>query len=197
MVSMRRHILLTAAVLWAVSCFGAAPAIGTSNGGAPLLEGTQLETASAPSDVSLENGVSLRLSPQSAGTVFSDHMVLEEGSAHVGNFRGFTIDAGRLQIRGNEPGAQAAVRVTSKTVEIASIGGSLNVTDGGAMLTRVVSGTRVSFQQSAASPAQTGAAPGHRRLPSDQHIMVWLIGITAAAALAIGLTAAAQGKSPF
>jgi hypothetical protein len=34
-------------------------------------------------------------------------------------------------------------------------------------------------------------------MPSDQKTFLWVIGITAVAALAIGLTAAAQGKSPF
>ncbi len=193
----RMYILLTAAAFCAGSCFGAAPAIGTMGGNAAIVEGTQLETATAPSDVSLQNGVNVRLSARSAGTVFSDHIVLDEGSLRVGNFNGYTVDAGQLQIQAIDAGAQAIVRMTKKTVEVASVGGSVNVSDGGAMLTRVVSGTRVSFQQSAASPAQTGAAPAHKRLPSDEHIMVWMIGITAAAALAIGLTAAAQGKSPF
>ncbi len=192
----RVQILLTAAALYAGSCFGASPAIGTIGGNASITEGTQLETAAAPSDVSLENGVNVRLSPRSAGTVFSDHLVLEEGSLRVDNFNGYTVDAGQVQIQATDAGAQAVVRVTNKTVEVASVGGNLNVTDGGAMLTRVVSGTRMSFQQSAAS-AQSGAAPAHKRLPSDEHIMVWMIGITAVAALAIGLTAAAQGKSPF
>jgi hypothetical protein len=34
-------------------------------------------------------------------------------------------------------------------------------------------------------------------MPSDTKVFLWVIGITAVAALAIGLTAAAQGKSPF
>jgi hypothetical protein len=192
----RIHTVLTAAIFCAGFCFGASPAIGTAGGNAAITQGTQLEAVAAPSDLSLENGVNLRLSPRSAGTVFNDHIVLEEGSLRVGNFNGYTIDAGQLQIQATDPGAQAVVRMTNKIIEVASLGGRLNVTDGGAMLTRVVSGTRVSFQQSGAS-AQTGAAPAHKKLPSDERIMLWTIGITAAAALAIGLTAAAQGKNPF
>ncbi len=192
----RIRTLLTAAIFCAGFCFGASPAIGTNGSYGPITEGAQLETAASASDLSLENGVSVRLSPRSAGTVFSDHIVLEEGSLRVGNFNGYTVDAGQIRIQATDPGAQAVVRVTNKTIEVASVGGNLNVTDGGAMLTRVVSGTRMSFQQSAAG-TRTGAAPAHKRLPSDEHIMVWMIGITAVAALAIGLTAAAQGKSPF
>ena len=190
----RIHIALTAAALCASSCFGASPAIGTTADNTAILEGTQLETTAAARDVSLGNGVNVRLSPRSAGTVFSDHIVLEEGSLRVGHFNGYTVDAGELQIQATDPGAQAVVRVTSKVVEVASVGGNLNVTDGGAMLTRIVSGTRVSFRQGGPPPQGPSR---HKMLPSDENIMLWMIAVTGAAALAIGLTAAAQGKSPF
>ncbi len=62
----------------------------------------------------------------------------------------------------------------------------------------------MSFQQSSANPADqttTGAAPAPapspKKMPSDEKTFLWAIGISAVAALAIGLTAAAQGKSPF
>jgi ferric-dicitrate binding protein FerR (iron transport regulator) len=190
----RIRTLLTAAIFCAGFCFGASPAIGTNGNNGVITEGAQLETAASPSDVNLENGVSVRLSPRSAGTVFSDHLVLEQGSLRVGHFNRYTVDAGQLQIQATDAGAEAVVRMTNKTVEVASVGGNLNVTNGGAMLTRIVSGTRVSFQQGGPPPPGTSR---HKMLPSDQHIMVWMIGITAVAALAIGLTAAAQGKSPF
>ena len=193
---MRTSALLLTLVLGASSCFGAASAIGTT-GNEEILEGSALHTSTAPSEVTLQSGVRVNLSPKSAGTVFGDHLVLEEGAARVDHFRGYTIEAGQLQIQSQNSETQAVVRLTGKTVEVASLGGNLNVTDGGALLTRVAAGTRMSFQQTGASPAQTGAARSRKRLPSDQHIMVWMIGITAAAALAIGLTAAAQGKSPF
>jgi len=170
--------------------------IGTTTGSSAIAEGTQLETAAAASDVSLQNGVSLRLFPKSAGTVFSHHIVLEEGSLRAGHFNGYTINVGDLQIQASDIAAQAVVRMTNKTIEVASVGGNLNVTAGGAMLTRVASGTRMAFQQPIAS-AQTGQTPARKKLASDEHVMLWLIVATGAAALAIGLTAAAQGKSPF
>ena len=89
---------------------------------------------------------------------------------------------------------------------MASVGGAINVMDGG-VLTRVAAGTKMSFQQSGASPtgqaspSATGAnpapAPAQKKMPGDKRTFLWVIGITAAAALAVGLTAAAQGKSPF
>ncbi len=195
---MRKCALPLAVAFCASLGFGAAPAIGTSTGNAEVFDGAALHTSSAASsEVNLESGVTVNLSPKSSGTVFSDHLVLDEGAVRVDHFSGYVINARQLQIQTQNSGAQAVVRLTGTTVEVASLGGNLNVTDGGAMLTRVTAGTRISFGQSGASPAQTGAAPARKRLPSDQHIMFWMIGISAAAALAIGLTAAAQGKSPF
>lgn len=183
------------ACLAAFSGFAAAPAIGTTTTNSEIVEGSQWQTASAGSELNLQSGVNVRLSPRSESTVFRDHLVLSEGSVRVGHFSGYTVAARRLQIQSEDSATQAVVRVTGKTVEVASLGGNLNVTDGGAMLTRVAAGTRMSFQQSV--NGQPAPAPVRKRLPSDQRTMVWLIAITGAAALAIGLTAAAQGKSPF
>ncbi len=156
-----------------------------------------MATAAIPSDVSLVSGVRVRLSPGAAGTVFSDHLVLKDGAAHVAHFGGYTVNVEQFEIQAADPGAEAVLRLTEKTIEVASLGGSLSVSDGGAMLTNVIAGTRVSFQQSGASSAGAINGYAHKRLPSDQRTMIWLIGISSAAALAIGLTAAAQGKSPF
>jgi len=181
---------LAAVILCTFSCWGAAPAIGTSDNG-PVWNGTAIESGSSANTVSLETGVSVRLAPQSRGTVFSDHIVLDEGSVRVGNFGSYTVNARQLQIQAADPSAEAVVRMGKKTVDVASIGGNLNVSDGGAMLTRVASGTRVSFKNGG------GQTTTKKTLPSDQHIMLWMIAATGAAAIAIGATAAAQGKSPF
>jgi len=157
---------------------------------------------SAPSEVHLSGGADVRLATRSAGTFFADHIALEQGAMRVSSFNGLTVNARQLQIASDEAGTQAVVRIGKKTVEVASIGGSVNVMDSG-LLTRVAAGTKVSFQQTgASSPDQqstTGAAPAPTRgkMPSDEKTFIWAIGITAVAGLVVGLTAAAQGKSPF
>jgi hypothetical protein len=181
---------LAAVVLCTFPCFGAAPAIGTSENG-PVWNGTAVESGSSANTISLDTGVSVRFAPESRGTVFSDRVVLDGGSVRVGNFGNYTVDARQLQIQAADPSAQAVVRMGKKTVDVASIGGNLNVSDGGAMLTRVVSGTRVSFKNGG------GQTSSKKALPSDTNIMLWMIVATATAAVAIGATAAAQGKSPF
>ena len=216
---MKMYGLSLATVVLAVSAFAANPAIGVATavsiylvdslpvtGNATVADGTTLQTASAPTDVRLENGVSFRIATRSEGTLYGDHAVLRQGAARVSNFSGYPVDARGFQIRPDVPGAEAVIRLENKTVEIASIGGSVTVTDGGAMLTRVGAGAKMSFQQSGAAspdqnqqPTQTGAAPlpPAQRGPSEKKTLIWVIGISAVAALAIGLTAAAQGKSPF
>jgi hypothetical protein len=113
-----------------------------------------------------------------------------------------------LEIQADGVNAAAVVKVTPKMIEVASLGGDVKVSDGGAMMTRVVSGTRMSFQntsntgannaQTGAAPAQTGAAPAPERGPmTDRKAILWSAGVCAVGAIVVGSIAAAQGKSPF
>jgi ferric-dicitrate binding protein FerR (iron transport regulator) len=149
-----------------------------------------IQTEGNARDVVLTNGVSLRLEARSTGTIYADHAVLEQGAARVSHFGGYQVRAGDLLIESETPASQAVIRVEKNSVEVASLGGPVRVTDGGVMLTRVTAGTRVAFQN-------TGAAPAPRKGPSETKVFVWVIVAVSVAALAIGLTAAAQGKSPF
>ena len=149
-----------------------------------------VQTENSARDVVLPNGVSLRLEARSVGSIYADHAVLEQGAARVSHFGGYLVQAGDLLIESEAPAAQAIVRFENNTIEVASLGGPVKVTDGGVMLTRVAAGSKVAFQN-------TGAAPGGKKGPSETKVFVWVIVAISAAALAIGLTAAAQGKSPF
>ncbi len=156
------------------------------------------------------------MATRSSGTVFGDHLILREGAVRLANFAGYPVEVSDLQVEADSPGSAAIVRVTPRTIEVASLGGSVNVTDGGAMLTRVAAGTKMSFQnagnggQATPTPAQTGAQPGqqpgqtgaapapteHGPL-SDKKAILWAAGICAVGAIVVGSIAAAQGKSPF
>ena len=189
------------------AAIGVATSVGTLSvnqavvsGNTDLADGSRLQTTNAPSEVHLTGGADVRLATRSAGTFFADHVSLDQGALRVGSFNGLTVNARQLQIASDDAGAQAVVRISRKTVEVASLGGSVNVMDSG-MLTRVAAGTKMSFQQTGATPDQqstaTGAAPAPSKMPSDTKTFIWVVGLTAVAALAIGLTAAAQGKNPF
>ena len=187
---------LVCAVVFSVVCFGASPTIGVEsslgNGETSLTAGSTLKTEGSASEVRLDNGVAVRLAPRSAGTVFGDHAVLEQGAARVSHFGGYAVQVGDLTVAADTPETQTVIRMQRETIEIASLGGPVSVTDGGAMMTRVAAGTKMSFQKSGASPATTTKKP-----LSETKVWLFVIGGVAVAALAIGLTAAAQGKSPF
>jgi hypothetical protein len=190
---------LVCAVLISVIGFAASPTIGvvtaSGSGETTITDGSPLKTESAPSDVRLDNGVVVRLAQRSAGTVFVDHAVLEQGAARLSHFGGYQVRAGQLLIESETPETEAVIRFEKKKIEVASLGGAVKVTDGGVMLTRVAAGSKMAFQNSGATPAQTGAAPSPKKTHNETKVWLWVIGGIAAAALAIGLTAAAQGKS--
>ena len=218
-------VLVTAFV--AVPVFAATPAIGLATavgafslnnasvtGDIEIAEGTQLRTTTAPSDVHLKTGVEVRLATRSAGTVYGDHLVLREGAVRLSNFDTYPVAVSDLQIQTDDPAAQAVVRLTPKTIEVASIGGTVKVSDGGAMLTRVAAGTKMSFAndtnnagqattpppgQTGAVPAQTGAAPApaEKGPVPDKKAILWSAGVCAVGAIVVGSLAAAEGKSPF
>jgi len=197
---MKLTALVVSALFLSYLCAAATPTIGTissiSTGETSLTEGSLIAASNTASDVRLESGVNVHLAARSSGTIFSDHAVLGQGSARVSNFAGYSVQAGQLQIDSDTPGTEAIVRLQKDSIEIASLGGDVKVSSGGAMLTRVVSGTRMSFQSSGASQGKSGAAPGNRT-SSETKVWIWVIVGISAAALAIGLTAAAKGKSPF
>ena len=181
-----RMTALACAVLFSFVCFAASPTLGEP-----------FNTENTASDVHLENGAALHFSAHSTGTIFVDHAVIEQGAAHVSNFAGYKVQAGELQIETDKPTTQAAIRIGQNSIEIASLGGNLRVSAAGTLLTTVSSGSRLAFQNTGATPpAQTGAAPG-KKARSELKTWTWIIIGISAAALAIGLTAVAQGKSPL
>jgi ferric-dicitrate binding protein FerR (iron transport regulator) len=167
-----------------------------------VAEGSRLETTTAPSDIRLSNGVDVLLATRSAGRVYADRVELEQGAVRVGRFdRDFSVQVHQLTIQSDGPQSTAVVRTSGNNVEVASLGGSVRVTDGGARLTRVAAGTKMAFrpngQDAASGQTQTGAKPGPGLEEADRNALVWsIVGISAAAVL-FGSIAAAEGKSPF
>lgn len=219
---MKRTVFLSAvAALLSAPVWAASPAIGVASavgafslndasitGNADVVDGSQLRTTVAPSNVHLATGVDVRLATRSAGVVFGDHLLLRQGAVRIANFNSYPVQANDLQVHGDTPDAQAIVRISGSTVEVASIGGPVTVTDGGAMLTHVIGGTKMSFQntttgnpsgQTGAAPGTTGAAPApaEKGPVSDKKVILWSAGVCAVGAVVVGALAASEGKSPF
>ena len=133
---------------------GIASAVGTfivnSNavdGNANLFEGSEIKTGRASSQIFLQNGAALVLGIDSAGTVYRNHLLLEQGATKVDNMDGYSIHAREYRIEQGQPASQAVVRLDKNMVEVAALAGSLNVLDRkGALLTHIGSGTASAFQ---------------------------------------------------
>ena len=166
-----------------------------------LASGAELQTTFTPSDVHLENGVEMRLATRSTGTLYEDRMVLKDGALKLNHFDSYPVKVGGLTIQADSFDTQAIIRTTPKTVEIASIGGTVMVSDAGAMMTRVTAGTKLALQTTGANPgaqpSQTGAAPAEKGPMSNKKAILTAAGVCAVGGIVVGSIAAAQGKSPF
>ena len=150
---------------------GVASALGTFSvndakveGNANIFSGSQLKTDLASSRVYLQNGAALIFGTYSMGTLYKDHVVLEQGSARVDGLKGYNIEAGDFRIKGTEPLSQAVVRLNEGTVQVAALAGSVSVFNShGVLLNRIGPGTASEFQNDAnanPTPGQSGATAG-------------------------------------
>lgn len=214
------HIVIAAAV-WSFPAWTASANIGIASaissysvngasvtGSSDIADGAALRTTTTPSNIRLAGGTDLMLATRSAGTVYGDHVALNEGALRVSNFAQYPVATRSLEISAETPQGEAIIRMKGDRVEVASLGGTVKVTDGGAMLTRVAAGTRMTFDdQAAAAPqdqtqgkTQTGASTpkkGGGMGDADRNALVWSIVAIAGTAAVLGIIAGVEGKSPF
>lgn len=185
---------------------GVATAIGAytvndavAQGATAISDGANLTTTLTPTQVMLANGVDVTLATRTRGQLYTDHVVLSDGAVKVNHFDpDFSVSVRSLTIQSDSPQADAIVRANGNTVEVASLGGSVRVTDGVRMV-RVYSGTKMAFAKAnaGAGQTQTGASTPVPPNEADTHALEWSIVVIAAAAAIIGGVAAYQGKNPF
>ena len=157
----KRGIQWCLAVLLSVTlCFPLPPTIGIASavgsfivnsnrvyGNANLFEGSELKTGKASSQVFLQNGAALTLGINSAGTVYRDHLLLEQGATKIDNMNGYSIRTDDYRIEQELPTSQAVVRLDGDMVEVAALAGSLGVFNKkGSLLTHIGAGTASAFQ---------------------------------------------------
>jgi hypothetical protein len=163
------RIVAMATALSAGPAFAVTPVIGVASafgsftvnssqvaGNSNLYNGSQVNTGATTSQIFLQGGPSVLLATNTGATVYTDHLVLTQGSVRVDDMSKYDVQALGYRIAADEPNAQAAVRLRDGAVEVASMSGAVRVFDpSGAMLTRVGAGTASSFK-----PGQTGAGSG-------------------------------------
>jgi len=95
-----------------------------SAGNATIFDGSTLETQTAASQVRLNGGAQLRFASDSRGTVYSDHVDLQKGSA---NITGYSANANGLKVRADGKASAAISMRDQGVVEIAALTGNVHV----------------------------------------------------------------------
>jgi len=99
-------------------------------GNATIFNGSTLETQSAASQIRLNDGARVQFASDSRGTVFTDHVDLQKGSASI---TGYSANANGLSVRADGK-ASATVSVRDQgVVEVAALTGSVHVFDAAGM----------------------------------------------------------------
>ena len=124
-------------------------------GNATLFDGSVVETGQASADLLLNKGVNkgvdIKLSTSSRGTLYSNHLVLQQGESELVASSSFELHANGLRVTPNEANSRGVVSLKAgNTVEVASLNGSFGVTnDHGVLLANVRPGRVVSFAMQA------------------------------------------------
>jgi hypothetical protein len=93
-------------------------------GNATLFDGSTLETQSAASQVRLNGGAQLRLASDSRGTVFSDHVDLQRGSARIA---GYSANASGLSVHADGNTSATVSMHDRGFVQIAALTGNVHI----------------------------------------------------------------------
>lgn len=95
-------------------------------GNATIFNGSTLETQSAASQIRLNDGARLRLASDSRGTVFSDHVDLQKGTAGI---TGYSAVANGLNVRADGKASATVSMRDQGVVEVAALTGTVHVFD--------------------------------------------------------------------
>jgi hypothetical protein len=136
----------------------------TVSGNATLFDGSVVETDQASAELRMEKGVRITLSTNSRGTLYHDHLVLEQGESEMTGAGSFQVDAKDLRVMANGPDARAVVSLRlGDRVEVAAISGSFGVlSDKGVLLARVTPGQPLSFADAPSAGGGTVSSESFR-----------------------------------
>ena len=129
---------------------------------ATLFNGSIVETGAATADLRMDKGTAITMSTNSRGTLYSDHLVLEQGKSEFTGSKAFHLEANSLHVMTTESNSQGVVSISpGNTVEVAALSGAFSVTnDQGIMLAKVVPGQTMSFAMQAGASSTAFKATG-------------------------------------
>jgi hypothetical protein len=127
-------------------------------GNATLFNGSVVETGQASAELRLSKGTKITLSSSSRGTLYSDHLVLQQGETELAASSPFQLEAnGVVRVTATAPNSRGIVSIRpGNTVEVASLNGSFGVTnEHGVLVANIHPGRVVSFAMQAPGASQT------------------------------------------
>ena len=78
-------------------------------GGATLFDGSVVETGQASADLHLGEGTEITMASSSRGTLYRDHLVLQQGASELSASSPFKLEAEGLRVIPSEPNSHAVV----------------------------------------------------------------------------------------
>jgi len=126
------------------------------NGNATLFDGTAVQTAQSTATLRLQKGTQIRLGTDSQGTLFHDHMILQQGKTELSTSEKYQVDASTFHVTAMDANTRGVVTITDLgTIQVAALAGSFKVTDqSGQVLATVNHGTSQTFSSGAGAGSQ-------------------------------------------
>lgn len=127
-------------------------------GNTTLFDGNVIETAKAPSRISLNSGAQMRLATESRAKVYQGRLVLEKGSGQMESSAAYALEARSLRVYSESRDAVARVHLSGPAqVVVAALKGDIRVTNArGVLVAKLGAGNALSFdpQAGATGPAK-------------------------------------------
>lgn len=124
-------------------------------GNGTVLNGSIVETANNPSQLSLKNGIRFDLAAQSRAQVYDNHAVLQQGASQIHASNGYPIQVNSLSVI--PVGQSSTIRVfrtSARKLQVSAVTGEAEVhNSSGLLIAKVFPGSSLDFDQ---QPAGAG-----------------------------------------
>ena len=127
-----------------------------------VLNGSIVETATNPAQLSLKNGIRFDLAAQSRAQVYDNHAVLERGASQMHASSGFAIQVNSLSVIPAVPSSTIrVVRSGASKLQVFAVTGEAEVHNArGLVIAKVVPGSSLDFDQPRAGAASATRVSG-------------------------------------
>ena len=131
------------------------------NGNATLFNGSVVETGHSQADLHLGKGTDIKMDQESRGTMYSDHLVLQQGTTELTASSAFNIEASGVQVAPIGSAAHGVISVAGNSVQVAALSGTFGVANAqGMMVAKVHPGQPLRFSLMSGNATNAFSAHG-------------------------------------